>query len=61
MKLRRRLRVWWRMWLHINNEDLPYLWDATLTRAKYADNLAWERRVDYVRRMSGGYPTGEKP
>jgi len=61
MKLRKRLHGWWRMWMHNDPDCFPYFYEAAMTRARYADNLAWERRVEYVRRMSGGYPTGEKP
>ena len=57
----RRLRLWWRMWNHHDPDHFPGYWHSRTTAAKWADNMVWERRVEYVRKMSGGYPTGEKP
>jgi hypothetical protein len=53
------LKLWWRMF---NREDN---WAAEMR--KLENKVAWKvrlnylERTEYVKRMSGGYPTGEKP
>ena len=59
MKLRKRIRYWWRRFNQNDSAGSAYARFLTLESWHYRRD--WQKRHNYVRRMSGGYPTDEKP